>query len=444
MSPRRLIPYLVIFLVLAGTYAGLRWHQAQKEAREAEAKQVFDFKADEISAVTLKREQSEIHLTRQGSAWEITKPLKAGADARTAGDLVKTLAQLRMERDLGPGDLRSFGLDKPGLVVSFTAKGQPHLLSLGSPVPGGRGFYVRQDERPNILLIAEGVRDSLDQSLDNLRDKTLWVFAPDRVKSVKLRTGKTEVNLEKHDGSWTWVGRPNFKVRSDRVEQLLRQLHEARITAFPPAPQDLKAAALGPLALTEVSVATPQGVQTLLIGAKINRGYYARVGDQGPVVQVGGAIPEEIARTIPALADRRLWSGALREVGRIAWGTPGKTWTAAKEKDFWKLTGPDKAEIKQSAPRVEMALVDFQNLEYSSLLPPSAAPGKEASFLELFDGAGKLMFRLDELGQQGQAGVGVRTQTGDTVMNAVVPQQSYNRWHQEMARLTTPPPQPKK
>ena len=148
VSPRRLLPYLVVFLVLVGTYAGLRWHQAQKEAREEQAKQVFGFKADEISALTLKRGQAEIQLTRQGAAWEITKPLKARADALAAGDLVKALAQLKLERDLGPGDLKGFGLDKPGLVISFTAKGQPHQLALGNPAPGGRGFYVRKDESP--------------------------------------------------------------------------------------------------------------------------------------------------------------------------------------------------------------------------------------------------------------------------------------------------------
>jgi hypothetical protein len=54
------------------------------------------------------------------------------------------------------------------------------------------------------------------------------------------------------------------------------------------------------------------------------------------------------------------------------------------------------------------------------------------------------MFRLEELGSAGQAGVGVHTKTGETVMTAMVPQQNFSRWQEEMARLTAPPPQPKK
>ena len=442
MNPRRLIPYLVVFLVALGAYVGLQWHQAKQETREQQAKQVFDFKPEQISAVTLKRDKAEIQLTRQGAAWEITKPLKTGADAAAMTEMVQALAQLKMQRDLGPGELKGFGLDKPGLVVSFMVDGKEHQLALGATSPA-KGYYVRKDDSPNVLIIANQHRDPLDQHLAALRDKTLWTFDPKQVTALKLRTGKTQVDLEKRDAAWTWTGRPNFRVRPDRVDQLLRQLSEARITGFPEAPKDLKAAGLAQPE-TEVSLTTPQGPQTLSIGARAKEGYYARVGAQGPVVQVGLPLPDEIARTIPILEDRRLWGGAILDVRKVVWGTPAKTWTATKETDSWKLSGPDKAELKQAGPRLEMALVTFQNLEYSSLLPKPPAPGKADFFLELFDGAGKSRFRLDELGQAGPAGVTVRTKTGETVLTALVPQQPFSRWQEEMARLTTPPPQPKK
>ena len=445
MTPRRLLPYLVVFLVLVGTYVGLRWQQARQEAREQRAKQIFAFKADEISTIVLKRDKQEIQLTRRGAAWEITQPVPAAkADPLTTGDLVQALAQLQMERDLAAGDLRAFGLEKPTLVVSFTVQGKQHQLALGSPAPGGRGYYLRKDEGPNILLVAPGVRDSLDQKLETLRDKTLWSFDPGQVKAVRLRTGKTQVNLEKTEaGAWRWVGRPNLRVRPDRVEQLLRQLREDRITGFPPAPKDLKTAGLAPRARTEVTVTTSQGAQTLYVGARLDKGYYARVGDQGPVVQVSLDLPQQVSRTIPILEDRRLWSGPILEIHQVVWGAPGKTWTATKDSDFWQLRGPEKAELKQIAPRLEMALVNFQNLEYSRLLSQAGAPGPTAFTLEFFDGAGKSIFHLEVLGQAGASGVAVRTRTGDRVVTAAVPQQNLSRWQEEMSRLTSPP-QPKK
>ena len=41
MTFRRLIPYVVVFLILAGVYGGLRWRQEQQVAREEQAKKVF-------------------------------------------------------------------------------------------------------------------------------------------------------------------------------------------------------------------------------------------------------------------------------------------------------------------------------------------------------------------------------------------------------------------
>ena len=45
MIPRRLIPYLALFLVLLGAYFGLTWYQAREAARKAEAKKIFQVKA---------------------------------------------------------------------------------------------------------------------------------------------------------------------------------------------------------------------------------------------------------------------------------------------------------------------------------------------------------------------------------------------------------------
>lgn len=440
MNPRRLIAYAVVLLVLVGTYAGLRWRQAQEKTRADQAKQVFNFKEAEISAFSLKRGQEEIQLTRQGAAWEIAKPLKAKADSATVDNLLKALAPLKMERDLGPGDPKTFGLDPPTLVVSFTAKGEQHQLAMGSPAPGGRSVYARKDEVPNVLTITSMARDSLNQQLLNLRDKTLWAFEPGQVKSIKIRTDKTQVNLEKNDaGAWRWTGKPNFRLRPDRVAQLLRQLQEARISSFPPAPKDLKTTGLAPKAKTEVTLTTPQGVETLFLGTGTGNELYARLGTQGQVVRVNKDLPEQIAKISSSLEDRRLWTGSVAEVGKVVWGAPAKPWAAVREGHAWKVTGPDQAEIKHSPTRLEMALINLGNLEYSSLLPQTAAPGKESFAVEFLGVADKPMFRLEVIGKKGD-GVEIRTKTGDATMTAVIPQKNLAQWQKEMDRLTTPPP----
>lgn len=444
MNPRRLIPYVVVFLILAGTYLGLRWHQAQKETQEQQAKQIFNYQEAEITALTLKRGSEEVQLTRQGAVWEMTKPVKAKTDPETVGHLVRTLAELKKERDLGTGEAKTFGLDETALSLSFTAKGEQHRLVVGEPVPGGRGHYARKDDGPNVLMISTGAREALNQQALSLRDKTLWAFDPAQVKAIKIRTDKTLVDLEKNGAAWRWVGRADFKVRAERVEALLRQLKQARIIDFPAAaPKDLRAAGLAPQAKTAVTLTTPQGAETLSLGVGTGSEVYARQGDHGQVVKVGKELPEQIARAASTLEDRRLWSGSIVEVGTVVWGASGKNWTAVRTPDSWNITGPENVELKQDFQRLQMLLSNFQNLEYLSLLPRAGAPAKEAFRVEFYDLAGNPIFNLVELAKKGDIAE-VLARSGNTTIAGAVPQKNFTSWQEELSRLTTPPATPKK
>jgi len=446
VNPRRLIPYAVVFLVLVATYAGLRWQQVQREAREIKAKQVFAFKTGEISAITLKRPGGEIQLTRQGKDWEITQPQPAKADATTVEEMLRQLADLKMVRDLGPGDLKVFGLDQPALQVSFIAQGQQHRLALGAAVPASQGFYARKDEAPGVFIIAAGARDSLNQQLFALRDKNLWAFNADQVKSLRIRNDQNQVDLEKGNGNtWSWVGRPEMRVSSPRLGRLLQELSGVQVTEFPAAPpSDLQAAGLAPQARMEVTIASPQGSESLDLGSQTPNGVYARRGAQGPVVLVARDLPEKIQQGVANLEDRRLWTGLIPEVGQVAWGPPGQTWTARREGEGWKITGPNRAAVQQPAYRLEMALNGLQRLESSRLvnLPQAGAPATPVFVVDLSDQTGKPLFHLEQLGNlaKGQAETEVRATSGGTTVTAVIPPEAFARWQEEMTRLTAPPP----
>ena len=164
-------------------------------------------------------------------------------------------------------------------------------------------------------------------------------------------------------------------MRGDRVEKLLRDLHIARAKNFlEPPPKKLAALGLVPDRRTEITVVTPAGDQTLWLGAKKDDAVYARIGAGGPVVLVDAALADEVDKTLASLEDRRLWSGAIPAVHQVVWGPPGKTWTARKDQDAWKITGPDQAATQQPAARLEMALWNFQKLEGEKIPPPGSAP----------------------------------------------------------------------
>jgi len=441
MSPRRLIPYVVIFVILAGAYAGLRWHQAQQATREAQAKKVFHLTQTEISQLSLVRGSGTVSLAKKDKIWQVTAPLHTKADQTIVDNMLTTLAHLRKERDLGvEKDLKPFGLVKPALVVKFTAKGKAHHLTIGAGTPGGDNYYALADKNPHLLMISEGSKDSLDRSLLALRDKTLFPFISLEVKGLKVVTGKETVDLKKSGpGDWHWVGRPKFKVRGDRVDKLVRDLELAQAKNFvEPTPKDLKPLGLVPGRQMTVTVLTTTGNHTLLLGAKSGKkgnSVYARKGAGGPVMLVEASLPAEISDTLGSLADHRLWSGSILKVHQVVWGPPGQTWTAKKVKESWEFTGPEHATTKQPSVRMEMALWDFQKLIAVKALPAAQAGAAPVYSLALLDKAGKPLFHLDDLGPQGKTNLKVVTQEGGNTLTALTAQGPFQQWQAEMGRL---------
>ncbi len=443
MTPRRLIPYVVIFLILAGTYVGLRWHQKNQAVRKEWATKVFHLKETDISDLTLVRGKNEIRLVKKDKLWYLSAPLKTKADQTTVDSMLSTLARLRKERDLGvEKDLKPFGLDKPLLVLKFTAKGQPHHLTIGAKVPGGGSYYVLKDQDPHLLMISVGSKDTLDRQLLALRDKTLLAFISSEVKGLKIKTSKTSADLEKTGPlTWRWVGRPHFRVRGDRVEKFIRDLQLVRAQNFlKEKPGDLAALGLVPGRETEITIVTSAGDQTLFLGAKKGKAVYARKGTAGPVVLVDASFPDKIDKTLASLQDRRLWRGTIPEVHQIVWGPPGKTWTAQKDKDIWKITGPHQAKTQQPSIRMEMALWDFQRLESTSIKaqvsPPPAGP--PAFVLEIRGPAKKPLLHLAEVGTVGKGTLKVAIRAGKktNTETALVPLAKFRQWQDEMHRLT--------
>lgn len=445
MNPRRLIPYAIILLILAGTYAVLLRQQTRQTAREEAAKKVFQVLEQDIAALAVIRDGREVRLAKKDRDWQLLTPLQVRADQAVVDGMLAALAKLQKERDLGaPKDLKAFGLDKPLLVVEFSAQGRSHRLAVGSQAPGTQDYYYAlKDQEPEVLLLRAAAKDSLDRDLTALRDKTLLAFEVAQVKEVKIRTGKTRVDLEKTGPqTWRWTGREDFKVRTDRVETLLRQLHAARVKEFPEQlPKNYRAIGLGPKAQSEITLVTAGGLERLLLGVVQESGMYVRKGPDGPVVLVDKSLADDIAKAASSLEDRRLWGGPVTEADKAVWGPPNKLWTAVKGKESWELKGPEGAALKQPAARVELALWKLQNLEYVSLMqkPGNLPAAPEAYVLEVFDGSGQALFRLEELGRRGNL-VEVKAQKGDRTVTAIAAAKNFSEIQDDLARLITPPP----
>jgi hypothetical protein len=111
-------------------------------------------------------------------SWVITRPLKTGADVRTAEDIVGALQFARLkgtvEEKPTAEDLQRFGLDHPSVEVTASADGvQPLTVRLGKENPYDASVYLQREGDPKIYSVPAATRASLDKSTFDLRDRDL-------------------------------------------------------------------------------------------------------------------------------------------------------------------------------------------------------------------------------------------------------------------------------
>ena len=448
MSPRRLLAFLAVFLVVGTAYFLVTWRETQKELAEQAAKRLYQVKEVDITALTLRKGADTIQLERKDPTWQITKPFQAKADQDIVRSLLTALAFLNKNRELGQEkDLKPFGLDNPAFILEFMANGKAHRLLVGNPTPGNQGFYLLKDQNKDVLVISAADKQSLDRPLTALRDKRLVDFPVNQVKGLKIRIGSSQVDLEKTTpATWKWLGRDQFKVRTDRVESLLRRLDLARIKEFvseTPTSKDLAAFGLAPKSKGEVTIEQEKQTATILLGDPRKEDIYARKGSTGPVFLMEDRLKKDLEQAIAGLEDRRLWSGQVADVQKVTWGAPDKMWTAVKEEKSWQLTGPGKEGLSQSAVRLEMALLKFQDLEYARLVPAAKPSEPKKYLLELRDASGNLLLRLIELNSPEKDKVEVSLESQGKAEHALVPLKPYQTWQEDMERLTKKPEETK-
>jgi hypothetical protein len=317
VSAKKTGVWAVVLLALAAFYYFYEI-EAGKKRQEATRQQelLFDFQADEVTEVTVKRATETITAVKREGYWQLTAPLSAPGDGAKYREIVRHLAELRYQRliEERPETLDAFGLTTPSVEIHVRVGEQtpPRVLHIGDKSPTGNGYYVRLADRPAVYLISTMVKDVVDASLHDLRDKTVMVFDPAAVQEMRVTFGTLPpVVLQRQDNNvWQLTAPVQAKADGQQVQTLLQRLRDVKIHAFvAEQPADLATYGLHTPALRfDVVVGKDQAVQTLLLGAldTDRKGVYAKRDDTANVFLLPQAFWESLPKTATALRDKTL------------------------------------------------------------------------------------------------------------------------------------------
>ena len=197
---------------------------------------LMSFKVDDVNKLTVKQDGlPPVELEKEQGNWKIVKPVKYNADSNGVRTLLASLSNARIDEFTSdnPANVSRYGLDKPALEVSiYTGPGQSHqTLEFGQREagPGKDDYYVQRGDKPNVYTVHNYVFSDANKSLNDLRDRTVVAFDPDKVQQIKFTgNGKSFSVARATDDKWTETDGGKSDADPAKVRQFLDRLHESQ------------------------------------------------------------------------------------------------------------------------------------------------------------------------------------------------------------------------
>jgi len=348
MKIRSLIVAAFVLVTLVGT---LYWSEHRKPTDET-AKASGDtpptiLKLDEgaITKLELKKKDAEpITLARNSSGtWQITQPNPLGADQSTVSRALSSLSSLKSERlveDKAP-DLKRYGLDRPAVEMDITEKdNKAHRLLIGDETPTGSAVYAMLAGDARVFTMATFNKNSIDKSLNDLRDKRLLTVNADKISRMELIRKNQTIEFGRNKDEWQILKPKPLRADSFQVGELARKLTDARMDLSGTA-KDLAEAAAAFAHATPVATAkvTDQsGTQEVQV-RKSKDTYYAKSSVVDGAYKVDSDLGQTLDNGLDDFRNKKLFDFGFTDPAKIEMHSGSKAYFLSRSGADWRSNG---------------------------------------------------------------------------------------------------------
>ena len=240
-------------------------------------------------------------------------------------------------------DLATYGLSPAVLTVKIgAANGKTSTLLVGEESPSG-SVYAKLDGDQRLFTMSKSIKDSLDKSSKDLRDKRLLNFDTNLVSRVELNNAKQTPLEFGRSGALQWqILKPKpLRADSTQVEDFMGRLHDAQMDpsiSDEDAKKYAAAFASAPVAST-VSVTDPSGTQTLEV-RKSKDDYYAKSSAVEGIHKLTAAdLTKFFDKTLNDFRAKKIFDFGFNDPTRIEIKDGAKTVSVEKTGDNWVSAG---------------------------------------------------------------------------------------------------------
>ena len=203
-------------------------------------KTILKFDRDKVAAVEIMRPKDSVVLAKDGSRWNLSKPIRATADYSTVEGMIGQIQSAQMVALTAneAKDLKQYGLDKPQVTATIVSEGAKATLLIGKSSSDG-SYYARDAARPMIFTISQALVIELQKPPSDYRLKDLFQFRPFNATRIELTRDNQVLAFERAKGTdpntpgkWQQIAPAKKDVDNTTFEGAASQLSALRADSF--------------------------------------------------------------------------------------------------------------------------------------------------------------------------------------------------------------------
>jgi hypothetical protein len=362
---------LAVFIGLLAIVLIFDTRSENKQAAEERTSILIGLASGDIRKASLVRDNETLTFERdEAGTWRLTSPLQAAADDTEVGSFVDSLASLRIERvvEKEAKDLAAYDIPKIEVCLWVKGKDAPVRLLVGMENPLDKTLFAKRDDDPRVVLLASTLKTTLDKKIFDFRQKDVFKFSADNVKTVRIRAKNIAWQAQREEKGWFLNAPVAALAAKGKVDSLLDSLSGLRAKAF--VAEGKNAEALKTFGLEkpeyEVVLSLPASNQEIVFSLhQEGEASYATTSLSTKVIAFEGTLLTDLDRKVDEMREKKVADFYSWEADKVVLKRDGLELEVVKEKvgeeEKWILDPATKEEADRT--RVEDFLRKVEGLE---------------------------------------------------------------------------------
>jgi len=370
---------IILFIAFAALLAFvLLFEEFKGKGGENEEDKLVALSSDDVQKITLKREDEIITFEKpqdeDTEEWIITEPLEAKADKSEVDRLAENFSDLRIERvvEEEPEDVEKYEIPKKEISLWFKDREKPVKILIGAENSLDNTFFARREDEARVVLIPSHLKSTLEKSLFEFRQKEIFRFETDDVKSIALRAKEIRWEAEKKEEEWFFNKPVQALAKENKISGMLNSLSGLKAKEF--VAEEKRKEEFNKFGLErpdyEITLTLPLKNQEITFFLhKQEDKLFATSSLSSKIIEAEDVLLSDLEEEVGELREKEVANFYSWEVNRLRLKMGEIDWELSKdEEDNWHFETPVQEEADKS--KVQTFIRKIESLEAEEFIDP--------------------------------------------------------------------------